>query len=60
MKQFTTPPQHQSCPDENATDMLLGRLRSHPSVPIYELVRTTAGTAAERPTSSTRSRPWRG
>ena len=43
MKQFTTPPQHQSCPDENATDMLLGRLRSHPSVPIYELVQDDGG-----------------
>ena len=43
MKQFTTPPQHQSSPDENATDMLLGRLRSHPSVPIYELVQDDGG-----------------
>lgn len=37
MKQFTTPPQHESRPDENTTDLLLGRLRSNPSVPIYEL-----------------------
>jgi len=38
MKQFTSPPQHESRPDENTTDLLLGRLRSNPSVPIYELV----------------------
>lgn len=37
MKQYTTPPQHQSSPDENSTDLLLGRLRSHPNVPIFEL-----------------------
>ena len=37
MKQFTTPPQHESRPEENTTDLLLGRLRSNPSVPIYEL-----------------------
>ena len=43
MKQFTTPPQHESSPDENATDMLLGRLRSHPSVPIYELAEDGGG-----------------
>jgi long-chain acyl-CoA synthetase len=43
MKQFTTPPQHESSPDENATDMLLGRLRSHPSVPIYELAEGDGG-----------------
>lgn len=38
MKQFTSPPQHESRPDENTTDLLLGRLRSNPSVPIYELL----------------------
>jgi long-chain acyl-CoA synthetase len=43
MKQFTTPPQHQSSPDENTTDLLLGRLRSHPSVPIYELAQGDGG-----------------
>ncbi|WP_193106408.1 long-chain fatty acid--CoA ligase [Brachybacterium sp. FME24] len=37
MKQFTTAPQHVSRPDENTTDLLLGRLRSNPSVPIFEL-----------------------
>src|SRR5699024_12363078 len=37
MKQFTTPPQHESRPDENTTDLLLGRLRSNPSVPIFEI-----------------------
>ncbi|MGP5055117.1 AMP-dependent synthetase/ligase [Brachybacterium paraconglomeratum] len=37
MKQYTTPPQHHSSPDENATDLLLGRLRADPSVPIFEL-----------------------
>lgn len=37
MKQFTTPPQHESRPDENTTDLLLGRLRANPSVPIFEL-----------------------
>ncbi|AXK44961.1 AMP-dependent synthetase/ligase [Brachybacterium saurashtrense] len=37
MKQYTSPPQHESRPEENTTDLLLGRLRSHPSVPIYEL-----------------------
>ncbi|WP_394214741.1 AMP-dependent synthetase/ligase [Brachybacterium vulturis] len=37
MKQFTSPPQHESRPDENTTDLLLGRLRANPSVPIYEL-----------------------
>ena len=36
MKQFTTAPQHESRPDENATDLLLERLRTHPSVPIFE------------------------
>ena len=38
MKQFTSPPQHESRPDENTTDLLLGRLHSNPSVPIYELL----------------------
>ncbi|HEX7350809.1 AMP-dependent synthetase/ligase [Brachybacterium sp.] len=38
MKQFTSPPQHESRPDENTTDLLLDRLRTNPSVPIYELV----------------------
>lgn len=38
MKQFTSPPQHESRPEENSTDLLLGRFRSNPSVPIYELV----------------------
>ncbi|HLQ80983.1 MAG TPA: AMP-dependent synthetase/ligase [Brachybacterium sp.] len=37
MKQYTSPPQHESRPDENATDLLLGRLRTNPSVPIYEI-----------------------
>ncbi|ATG52248.1 long-chain fatty acid--CoA ligase [Brachybacterium vulturis] len=37
MKQFTSPPQHESRPDENTTDLLLGRLRTNPSVPIFEL-----------------------
>ena len=37
MKQFTSPPQHESRPDENTTDLLLGRLRSNPSVPIFEI-----------------------
>ncbi|MDN5685694.1 MAG: AMP-dependent synthetase/ligase [Brachybacterium sp.] len=36
MKQFTTAPQHESRPDENATDLLLERLRAHPDVPIFE------------------------
>ena len=36
MKQFTTAPQHESRPDENATDLLLERLRTHPTVPIFE------------------------
>ncbi|MFC7374304.1 AMP-dependent synthetase/ligase [Brachybacterium sp. GCM10030267] len=36
MKQYTTAPQHESRPDENTTDLLLGRLRSNPSVPIFE------------------------
>lgn len=36
MKQFTTAPQHESRPDENTTDLLLGRLRSNPAVPIFE------------------------
>jgi long-chain acyl-CoA synthetase len=38
MKQFTSPPQHESRPDENTTDLLLGRLRTDPSGAIYELV----------------------
>ena len=38
MKQFTSPPQHESRPEENSTDLLLGRFRSYPSVPIFELV----------------------
>ena len=37
MKQFTTPQQHESRPEENTTDLLLGRLRQDPSVPIFEL-----------------------
>lgn len=36
MKQFTTAPQHESRSDENATDLLLGRLRTNPTVPIFE------------------------
>ncbi|MBB5831624.1 AMP-dependent synthetase/ligase [Brachybacterium aquaticum] len=43
MKQFSTPPQHESRPDENATDLLLGRLRANPSVPIYELAQEGGG-----------------
>ena len=43
MKQYTTPPQHRSSPDENTTDLLLGRLRAHPSVPIFELAQETGG-----------------
>src|SRR5690606_14020259 len=43
MKQYTTPPQHRSSPDENATDLLLGRLRAHPSVPIFELAQEGGG-----------------
>ncbi|WP_263309753.1 AMP-dependent synthetase/ligase [Brachybacterium atlanticum] len=43
MKQYTTPPQHHSSPDENATDLLLGRLRAHPSVPIFELAQEGGG-----------------
>lgn len=39
MKQFTTAPQHESRADENTTDLLLGRLHSNPSVPIYEQAR---------------------
>ncbi|WP_114856333.1 long-chain fatty acid--CoA ligase [Brachybacterium sp. YJGR34] len=38
MKQFTTPQQHESRPEENTTDLLLGRLRASPSVPIFERV----------------------
>ncbi|APX31623.1 long-chain fatty acid--CoA ligase [Brachybacterium sp. P6-10-X1] len=40
MKQFTTVPQHESRPDENATDLLLERLRAHPGVPIFEHAQT--------------------
>lgn len=36
MKQFATPAQHESRPDENTTHMLLERLRTHPSIPIFE------------------------
>ena len=43
MKQYTTPPQHHSSPDENATDLLLGRLRTDPSVPIFELAQEGGG-----------------
>ncbi|MCT1437928.1 AMP-dependent synthetase/ligase [Brachybacterium paraconglomeratum] len=43
MKQYTTPPQHHSSPDENTTDLLLGRLRAHPSVPIFELAQEGGG-----------------
>ncbi|WP_434175079.1 AMP-dependent synthetase/ligase [Brachybacterium conglomeratum] len=43
MKQYTTPPQHRSSPDENTTDLLLGRLRAHPSVPIFELAQEGGG-----------------
>ena len=43
MKQYTTPPQHHSSPDENATDLLLGRLRADPSVPIFELAQEGGG-----------------
>src|SRR5690606_2672111 len=34
---------HRSSPDENATDLLLGRLRTHPSVPIFELAQEGGG-----------------
>ncbi|GLI31575.1 MULTISPECIES: AMP-dependent synthetase/ligase [Brachybacterium] len=43
MKQYTTPPQHHSSPDENSTDLLLGRLRADPSVPIFELAQEGGG-----------------
>ena len=43
MKQYTTPPQHRSSPDENTTDLLLGRLRADPSVPIFELAQEGGG-----------------
>ncbi|GAP78784.1 MULTISPECIES: AMP-dependent synthetase/ligase [Brachybacterium] len=43
MKQYTTPPQHHSSPDENATDLLLGRLRADPSVPIFALAQEGGG-----------------
>lgn len=43
MKQYTTPPQHHSSPDENTTDLLLGRLRADPSVPIFELAQEGGG-----------------
>ena len=36
MKQFGTAAKHVSREDENTTDLLLERLRSHPSVPIFE------------------------
>src|SRR5699024_2639638 len=36
MKQFGTAAQHVSREDENTTDMLLERLRTHPSIPIFE------------------------
>src|SRR5699024_1570266 len=37
MKQFTSPPQHESRPDDNTTDLLLCSHRSNPSVPIFEI-----------------------
>ena len=37
MKQFGTAAQHTSREDENTTDLLLGRLKSDPSTPIFEL-----------------------
>ncbi len=49
MKQYTSPPQHESRPDENATDLLLGRLRTNPSVPIYEIAQ---GDGTYRPVST--------
>ncbi|ATG55033.1 long-chain fatty acid--CoA ligase [Brachybacterium ginsengisoli] len=49
MKQFTTPLQHESRPDENTTDLLLGRLRANPSVPIFELA---AGDGTYTPLST--------
>src|SRR5699024_9716983 len=36
MKQFGTAAQHVSREDENTTDMLLERLRTHPSIPLFE------------------------
>ncbi|MGP9539689.1 AMP-dependent synthetase/ligase [Brachybacterium sp. AOP43-C2-M15] len=46
MKQFTSPPQHESRPDENTTDLLLGRLRENPSVPIFELAQEDGSFSA--------------
>lgn len=37
MKQFGTAAQHTSRDDENTTDLLLGRLKSDPRTPIFEL-----------------------
>ncbi len=45
MKQFTTPPQHESRPEENTTDLLLGRFRTNPSVPIFELTQADGSYA---------------
>ncbi|PMC75763.1 MULTISPECIES: long-chain fatty acid--CoA ligase [unclassified Brachybacterium] len=39
MKQSSTPSQHESRPEENITDLLLERLRTSPSVPVFELSR---------------------
>ena len=36
MKQYGTPAQHTSRPDENTTDLLLERLATHPDIPIFE------------------------
>ncbi|MEE1617617.1 AMP-dependent synthetase/ligase [Brachybacterium sp. J153] len=36
MQQFSTPQQHESRPEENTTDLLLGRRRQDPTVPIFE------------------------
>ncbi|MCL6423474.1 AMP-dependent synthetase/ligase [Brachybacterium sp. JHP9] len=37
MKQFGTPAQHTSRPEENTTDLLLERLAKHPGVPPFEV-----------------------
>ncbi|UVY83113.1 AMP-dependent synthetase/ligase [Brachybacterium sp. NBEC-018] len=36
MKQYGTAAQHTSREDENITDLLLGRVASHPSIPVFE------------------------
>ena len=43
MKQYGTAAQHTSREDENITDLLLGRVASHPSIPVFER-RDDAGT----------------